>query len=64
LTFFSVIGISHWQLIVALILGGVLAAPIAAKLAGRLPLKVMFIGVGLMVIIWSLNVLLKTFGIL
>jgi len=64
LTFFSVIGISHWQLIVALILGGVLAAPIAAKLAGRLPLKIMFIGVGLMVIIWSLNVLLKTFGIL
>ncbi|GGG56583.1 TSUP family transporter [Epilithonimonas arachidiradicis] len=60
LTFFSVIGISHWQLIAALILGGVLAAPIAAKLAGKLPLKAMFIGVGLMVIIWSLNVLLKT----
>ena len=64
LTFFSVIGISHWQLILALILGGVLAAPIAARLAGKLPLKVMFIGVGLMVIIWSLNVLLKTFHIL
>ncbi len=59
LTFFSVIGISHWQLIAALILGGVLAAPIAAKLAGKLPLKAMFIGVGLMVIIWSLNVLAK-----
>ncbi len=59
LTFFSVIGISHWQLIAALILGGVLAAPIAAKLAGKLPLKAMFIGVGAIVIIWSLNVLLK-----
>lgn len=63
LTFFSVIGISHWQLIAALILGGVLAAPIAAKLAGKLPLKVMFIGVGAMVIIWSLNVLLKVAGL-
>ena len=64
LTFFSFIGISHWQLIAALILGGVLAAPIAAKLAGKLPLKAMFIGVGLMVIIWSLNVLLKTFHLI
>ena len=60
LTFFSVIGISHWQLIAGLILGGVLAAPIAARLAGKLPLKAMFIGVGAIVIIWSLNVLLKT----
>ena len=59
LTFFSVIGISHWQLIAALILGGVLAAPIAARLAGKLPVKAMFIGVGSIVIIWSLNVLLK-----
>lgn len=64
LTFFSVIGISHWQLIAGLILGGVLAAPIAARLAGKLPLKVMFIGVGSIVIIWSLNVLLKTFHLI
>ncbi len=64
LTFFSVIGISHWQLIAALILGGVLAAPIAAKLAGKLPLKAMFIGVGAIVIIWSLNVLLKAFHLI
>lgn len=64
LTFFSVIGISHWQLIAGLILGGVLAAPIAARLAGKLPLKAMFIGVGAIVIIWSLNVLLKTFHLI
>jgi uncharacterized membrane protein YfcA len=56
LTFFSVIGISHWQLIAGLILGGVLA--------GKLPLKAMFIGVGAIVIIWSLNVLLKTFHLI
>lgn len=64
LTFFSVIGISHWQLIAGLILGGVLAAPVAARLAGKLPVKAMFIGVGSIVIIWSLNVLLKTFHVL
>ncbi|MCU7695169.1 TSUP family transporter [Haoranjiania flava] len=61
LTFFSFLGLSHWQVILGLILGGILAAPIAARLAGKLPVKTMFIGVGLLVIIWSLNILLKSF---
>jgi uncharacterized protein len=60
LTFFSLIGISHWQVIAGLIIGGMLAAPIAAKLSGKLPVKAMFIGVGAMVIIWSLRILIKT----
>jgi uncharacterized protein len=60
LTFFSLIGISHWQVIAGLIIGGMLAAPIAAKLSGKLPIKAMFIGVGSMVIIWSLRILIKT----
>ena len=59
LTFFSMLGISHWQIIVGLIIGGTLAAPIAAKLAGKLPLKTMFISVGSLVVIWSLRILLK-----
>lgn len=59
LTFFSMLGISHWQIIVGLIIGGTLAAPIAAKLAGKLPLKTMFISVGTLVVIWSLRILLK-----
>jgi hypothetical protein len=37
----------------------VVAAPIAARLAGKLPLKTMFIAVGSLVIIWSLNILLR-----
>jgi uncharacterized membrane protein YfcA len=61
-TFFSLIGISHWQVIIGLIIGGSLGAPLAAKLAGKLPLKTMFILVGSMVIIWSIRLLLKSFG--
>ena len=63
LTFFSLIGISHWQVIVGLIIGGVTAAPIAARLAGKLPLKTMFISVGALVIIWSVRILLKSLGV-
>lgn len=60
-TFFSFIGIKHWQVILGLILGGVIGAPFAARLAGKLPLKAMFIGVGSLIIIWSFNILIKVF---
>jgi hypothetical protein len=63
LTFFSLIGLSHWQVIVGLIIGGVTAAPIAARLAGKLPLKTMFISVGALLIIWSLRLLFKSLGV-
>ena len=63
ITFFSLIGLSHWQVIIGLIIGGVTAAPMAARLAGRLPVKTMFIAVGTLVIIWSLRLLLKSFGV-
>ncbi len=57
LTFFSVIGLSHWVIIVGLLIGGVVAAPISARLAGKLPVRTMFILVGVVVIFWSLRVL-------
>lgn len=63
-TFFTLIGISHWQVIVGLVLGGLLAAPLAAKLVGKLPMRAAFLSVGLLVIIWSLRILLKSFGIM
>jgi siroheme synthase-like protein len=43
--------------IAGLILGGVIAAPIAARLVGKLPLKTMFIAVGTLVILTSCNTL-------
>lgn len=59
LTFFSMLGLSHWQIVAGLIVGGVAAAPIAARLAGRLPTRWMFVGVGTMVVVWSLWALRK-----
>jgi siroheme synthase-like protein len=61
LTFFATIGISHWQVVLGLIVGGVAAAPFAARLAGRISTRFMFLGVGLMVIVWSLWALRKVF---
>lgn len=57
LTFFTILGVSHWQSILGLIIGGIIAAPFAAKLVGRLPVKKMFIGVGTIVIISSIRII-------
>lgn len=62
LTFFGMLDLkSLWQVILGLIIGGVAAAPIAARLAGKLPLKTMFIGIGTMIVIWSAMVFVKMF---
>ncbi|TGE25743.1 ABC transporter permease [Hymenobacter aquaticus] len=60
-TFFATIGITHWQIILGLVVGGIAAAPFAARLAGRIPTRWMFVGVGLMVIVWSLWALRRLF---
>ncbi|RYF91763.1 MAG: sulfite exporter TauE/SafE family protein [Chitinophagaceae bacterium] len=56
-TFFILLGVSHIQTIVALIAGSLIAAPIAAKLAGKLPRKTSLILLGMLVIIWSGKIL-------
>ena len=58
-TFFTLIGVSHWQVIAALMIGGLIAAPIAAKLAGKMPKKTAYILLGILVIFWSLRILVK-----
>jgi uncharacterized membrane protein YfcA len=45
--------------VAGMILGGIIAAPIAARLAGKLPVKTMFIAVGSLVILTSCNTLWK-----
>lgn len=54
-TFITLIGLDHWQVVLGLVLGGMVAAPIAALLARRLPVKTMMILVGLIVVIMSLR---------
>jgi siroheme synthase-like protein len=60
-SFFFMLGVTHWQVIVALIIGGLVAAPLAAKLAGKLPRKTSLILLGLLVIFWSLKIIIKIF---
>lgn len=56
-TFISIIGFSHWQVVLGLILGGMVSAPIAATLSRRLPIKTMMIMVGTIVIIVSVRII-------
>ena len=53
--FITFIGLTHWQIIIGLIVGGTIAAPLAAKAAGKVPVKTMMILVGVLVIILSLR---------
>lgn len=57
LTFFAIIGLSHLSVIAGLILGGVIAAPIAAVLSRNLRVKTMMILVGVMVLLISIRIL-------
>jgi uncharacterized membrane protein YfcA len=52
-TFVISIGIVMWQVSVGLLIGGVLAAPVAALICKRLPRKVMMILVGLLICLVS-----------
>ncbi|MHC2993767.1 hypothetical protein OB13_20060 [Pontibacter sp. HJ8] len=56
-TFITLIGLTHWQIILGLVLGGMIAAPIGALLARRLPVKTMMVFVGIVVIIVSLRLI-------
>ena len=61
LTFFTVIGIHHWYVIAGLVIGGMIAAPFAAYLTAKIPVRAGLITVGVVVIIVSLRILFKTF---
>ena len=59
ITFFLTIGLTHWSMIVGLALGGVVAAPLGAWAAKRIPHKPFMILVGLLVSGLSIRNLLK-----
>ena len=55
ITFFAMVGTSHWNIILGLIIGGVIAAPLGAMLTSKIPAKAIMILVGIVVIILSLK---------
>jgi uncharacterized protein len=61
ITFFSIIGINHWNVIAGLILGGMVAAPIGAIASKHLPIKTMMAVVGVLVILLSCRILYTSF---
>jgi siroheme synthase-like protein len=59
ITFFILLkSLPIWE-VAGLIIGGVIAAPIAARLVGKLPIKTMFIIVGAFVVLASINTFWK-----
>jgi uncharacterized protein len=61
ITFMLFGGISGWQVIVGLVVGGVIAAPISAYLVNKIPRKPITVFVGLLLIFISLRTLLQLF---
>lgn len=53
ITFMLTLGIQHWNIILGLLIGGIFTAPFSAMLTAKLPVKSMFIVIGLLVIIMS-----------
>lgn len=56
-TFVLMLGMTHWQVVAGLALGGALAAPIGAWACTRLPITPLMAGVGVLVILLSLRTL-------
>ena len=61
-TFVFTIGLELWPIIAGLILGGVLAAPLAAYVTKQLPDQPMMILVGSVIILLSVRNLIQVFG--
>lgn len=50
ITFLLSIGIDHWQVVLGLLLGGVIAAPLAAILVKRVPERAVLVAVGVLLL--------------
>lgn len=53
ITFIFTLGIQHWNIILGLLIGGIVTAPFSAMLTSKLPVKGMFIVIGILVIVMS-----------
>lgn len=57
ITFFLTLGAMRWETVLGLLIGGVLAAPLAAYVCARLPTRVLMRLVGLLIMVLSLRAL-------
>ncbi len=64
ITFLFTVGFAHWNIILGLALGGIVAAPFGAWATKRLPHRPFMVLVGLLVILLSLRNLLASLGAL
>lgn len=53
--FFTLIGLVHWQIIVGLIIGGIVAAPLAAYACNKLPSRLLMLIVGVLITALSMR---------
>jgi uncharacterized membrane protein YfcA len=59
-TFFIMIGLSHWKVIFGLVIGGMIAAPASIYLSNKIPVKKGLILVGILIILISLKTIVKS----
>lgn len=59
-TFFFTLGIQHWNIILGLLIGGIITAPFSAMLTSKLPVKSMFVVIGILVIVMSSITIFKS----
>lgn len=64
ITFLATLGVTHWHIILGLMAGSAVAAPVAAKLAGKLPRRAGLVLVGSLVMVWSIYLISKKLMIL
>lgn len=60
ITFVITIGIQHWNIVLGLLIGGIVTAPFAAMLTSRIPIKKMFVVIGILIISLSLVSIVKS----
>ncbi len=60
ITFIFTVGIHHWNIVAGLLIGGIITAPFSALLTAKLPIRKMFIAVGIVVIIMSLITIFRS----
>ena len=51
----------RWQVVVGLMLGGVIAAPLAAYVCGRLPTRTMMVAVSMLIMVLSVSIFMSVF---